>query len=61
MDKNRLGNLRVRLVVPLRLRARVLTANHDAAAAGHRGFEKTYETMMRLYFGLECTLIPRRG
>jgi hypothetical protein len=36
--------------VPLRLRARVLTANHDAAAAGHRGFDKTYEAMTRLYF-----------
>jgi hypothetical protein len=34
----------------MRLRARVLTANHDAASAGHRGFDKTYEAMMRLYF-----------
>jgi hypothetical protein len=50
VDENRLKMPRLRLVVPMRLRARVLTANHDAAAAGHRGFDKTYEAMMRLYF-----------
>ncbi len=50
VDQNRLGMTRLRLVVPLRLRARVLTANHDAASAGHRGFEKTYDAMSRLYF-----------
>jgi hypothetical protein len=50
VDENRLKMPRLRLVVPLRLRARVLTANHDAASAGHRGFDKTYEAMTRLYF-----------
>ena len=50
VDTNRLKEPRYRFVVPLRLRARVLTANHDAASAGHRGFDKTYEAMMRLYF-----------
>jgi hypothetical protein len=50
VDENRLKNPRLRLVVPMRLRVRVLTANHDAAAAGHRGFDKTYDAMMRLYF-----------
>jgi hypothetical protein len=50
VDENRLKMPRLRLVVPMRLRARVLTANHDAASAGHRGFDKTYEAMMRLYF-----------
>jgi hypothetical protein len=50
VDENQLKNPRLRLVVPMRLRARVLTANHDAAAAGHRGFDKTYEAMKRLYF-----------
>ncbi len=50
MDTNRLKDPRLRFVVPWRLRARVLTANHDAASAGHRGFDKTYEAMLRLYF-----------
>ncbi len=50
VDTNRLKEPRYRFVVPLRLCARVLTANHDAASAGHRGFDKTYEAMMRLYF-----------
>ncbi len=50
VDENRLNMPRLRLVVPMRLRARVLTANHDAASAGHRGFDKTYNALMRLYF-----------
>jgi hypothetical protein len=50
VDTNRLKNPRLRLVVPMRLRPRVLTANHDAPAAGHRGFDKTYEALQRLYF-----------
>ena len=50
MDKNRLNNPRLRLVVPLRLRARVLTANHDAPSAGHVGFDKTYAALQSLYF-----------
>ncbi len=50
IDVDKLANRRARLVLPLRLRARVLTANHDAPSAGHRGFEKTYGALMRLYF-----------
>ncbi len=50
VDVNRLKNPRLRLVLPARLRARVLTANHDAASAGHGGFDKTYTTLSRLYF-----------
>ncbi len=50
MDETQLNMPRLRLVVPLRLRARMLTASHDAAAAGHRGFDKTYEALQRLYF-----------
>ena len=41
---------RLRLVLPARLRIRILTANHDAAAAGHRGFKKTYTALTKLYF-----------
>ena len=36
IDENQLKQPRLRLVVPMRLRVRVLTANHNAAAAGHR-------------------------
>ncbi len=50
VDTNRLKNPRLRLVVPMRLRARVLTANHDAPSAGHQGFDKTYAALQRLYF-----------
>ena len=50
VDKNQLEQTRLRLVVPMRLRTRVLTANHDAPSAGHRGFDKTYAAMTRLYF-----------
>lgn len=50
VDVDQLAHPRVRLVVPERLRVRVLTANHDAPAAGHRGFDKTYGALMRLYF-----------
>ena len=50
IDKDQLNNPRLRLVVPMRLRIRILTANHDAPSAGHRGFQKTYDAMTRLYF-----------
>jgi hypothetical protein len=49
-DADELGRPRLQLVVPWRLRARVLTANHDAASAGHRGFAKTYAVLKKLYF-----------
>jgi hypothetical protein len=50
VDENRLKMPRLRLVVPLQLRVRVLTANHDAPAAGHVGFDRTYEALTHLYF-----------
>jgi hypothetical protein len=50
VDQDQLKNPRLRLVLPMRLRVRILTANHDAPAAGHRGFQKTYDAMTRLYF-----------
>ena len=50
VGENRLGRPRLRVVVPWALRARVLTANHDAPAAGHRGFQKTYEALTRDFF-----------
>ena len=50
VDLDRRQRPRFRLVVPIRLRTRVLTGNHDAPAAGHQGFDKTYATLQRLYF-----------
>jgi hypothetical protein len=49
-DRDTLGLPRLCLVVPWRLRARVLTANHDAPSAGHVGFQRTYDVLKRLYF-----------
>ncbi len=49
-EHDELAGPRLQLVVPMRLRVRVLTANHDAPSAGHRGFAKTYAALKRLYF-----------
>ena len=49
-DVDALGYPRLCLVVPWRLRARVLTANHDAPTAAHGGLYKTYELLRRWYW-----------
>jgi hypothetical protein len=49
-DKDNLGYPQLCLVVPWRLRARVLTANHDAPSAGHGGLYKTYGLLSKWYW-----------
>ncbi len=38
------------IIVPLALRRRVLQMNHEPAAAGHAGGQRTYETMRQGFY-----------
>jgi hypothetical protein len=54
VDKNRLQNPRLRLVVPMRMRARVLTANTTLARPATRGSTRHMRLCSVCTTGLEC-------